>query len=94
MGAQTQVETFQEQEISNVVWAMATLSRSDEQLLETMARDVLRRGMAAFVPQAISNMVWGFAVLEYSNNPFMLVTPSPCSTSDDFILNCTVLHLP
>lgn len=60
-----------------MVWAMATLSRSDDQLLETMARDVLRRGMNAFVPQAISNMVWGFAVLEYSNTPFMLVTSSP-----------------
>ena len=73
--AQTHIVTWQEQEISNVVWAMATLSRFDERLLEIMARDALRRGMSAFVPQAVSNMVWGFAVLEYNNNPFMLVSP-------------------
>ena len=72
-GAQTHIATWQEQEISNVIWAMATLSRSNVRMLETMAADALRRGMNVFVPQAISNMVWGFAVLEYSNNPFMLV---------------------
>lgn len=76
-GPQTHIATWQEQEISNAVWAMATLSRPDEGLLETMARDAMRRGMSAFVPQAISNLVWGFAVLEYNNNPFMLVFPSP-----------------
>jgi hypothetical protein len=73
--AQTHIVTWQEQEISNVVWAMATLSRSDERMLDRMARDALRRGMSAFVPQAVSNMVWGFAVLEYNNNAFMLVSP-------------------
>lgn len=74
---QTQMATWQDQEISNVVWSLATLGRPHTRLLDAFSREVLRRGMDKLVPQAVSNMVWGFATLDYSNTAFMIVSPSP-----------------
>jgi hypothetical protein len=65
--------TWDEQEMSNTVWAMATLSHPKLQLCEAIADEAVRRRLDTFAPQAISNLVWGFANLEFNHGPFMSV---------------------
>ena len=67
------MQEWQEQEMSNMVWAMATLGRDRPVLLERCAEEALRRGFSPYAPQAISNLVWGFAQLNYCNAPFLTV---------------------
>lgn len=74
---QTNIQQWQEQEMSNTIWAMATLGRSSPALLGMCAEEALRRGFEPFTPQAISNFIWGFASLGYSNVPFMTVRCPP-----------------
>ena len=73
--AQTSMRDYQDQEMSTAIWAMGTLGRSNEALLEACAQEAMRRGFETFAPQAISNFVWGFAVLGYCNNAFLTVRP-------------------
>ena len=72
-GVQSSMRDYQVQEMSTAIWAMGTLGRSSEALLEACAQEALRRGFETFAPQAISNFVWGFAVLGYCNNAFLSV---------------------
>lgn len=76
---QSSMRDYQVQEMSTAIWAMATLGRSSEALLEACAQEALRRGFETFAPQAISNFVWGFAVLGYCNNAFLSVRCAPGS---------------
>ena len=76
---QSSMRDYQVQEMSTASWAMATLGRSSEALLEACAQEALRRGFETFAPQAISNFVWGFAVLGYCNNAFLSVRCAPGS---------------
>ncbi len=75
-GAQSDLSQWQDQEMSNAVWALAALQRPSPALCDCLAAEALRRGLPSFSAQAISNMVWGFAVLEYSHAPFLQARPT------------------
>ena len=70
---QSSMRDWQDQEMSTAIWAMASMGRSREGLLEACAAEAMRRGFQTFAPQAVSNFVWGFATLGYCNNAFLTV---------------------
>lgn len=93
---QTDWKIWQAQEMSNVTWAMATLERPQNDILEGIAREALRRGFKLFAPQAISNLVWGFAQLGYCNAAFLTVHADALTASNPALLpvsQCTPLFL-
>ena len=92
---QSSMRDYQVQEMSTAIWAMATLGRSSEALLEACAQEALRRGFETFAPQAISNFVWGFAVLGYCNNAFLSVRCAArlAAPAAGALLLCSIWHV-
>eukprot|EP00884_Botryococcus_braunii_P019242 jgi/Botrbrau1/6000/Bobra.104_1s0029.2 len=65
--------TFTEQEMSNILWAAATLKQDTEaveRMFNFIADECLHRRLSTFTPQACSNMMWSFATLNYRNEKF------------------------
>ena len=59
------IKQFKAQDISNMVWAYATLQKSSVELFESIGNEIeFMRGLDDFKPQALSNTVWSFATLE------------------------------
>ena len=86
---QTDWKDWQAQEMSNVTWAMATLERPQNDILEGIASEALRRRFEDFAPQAISNLVWGFAQLGYCNSAFLTVHTNAITP---LTLRCCMSH--
>jgi hypothetical protein len=57
------LDSFNEQALSNTVWAFATAGREAPALLEIISAEVGRRGLNDFNAQDLSNLAWAFAVL-------------------------------
>ena len=59
-------------DVSNIVWALATLRVRRDDVLRTLARRALQQDMKGrFVsePLAVSNILWGYAVLRHLDKP-------------------------
>jgi len=52
---------FNPQELSNMVWAFATVGLYSDILYKMVAKEAVHRKLRGFKPQEISNMVWSFA---------------------------------
>ncbi|KAL0022739.1 hypothetical protein WJX77_009701 [Trebouxia sp. C0004] len=53
---------FEQQELSNVIWAYGKMKYcNNEELMRRSSVEILRRGLDHFVPQAISNVCWAYA---------------------------------
>ena len=58
------------QEISNVVWSLATLEMQMPELMDRMLHAACDR-IHECVPQALSNMIWACATLRHHNSRFI-----------------------
>ncbi|KAL0053862.1 hypothetical protein WJX82_000155 [Trebouxia sp. C0006] len=59
---QMDLSTFEQQELSNVIWAYGKMKYcNNEELMRRSSVEMLRRGLDRFVPQAISNVCWAYA---------------------------------
>ena len=56
---------FNEQGLSNTVWAFATAGHEAPALFEAISTEAVRRGMNGFNEQNLSNTVWAFATAGY-----------------------------
>lgn len=72
--SQERVQQFGSQELSNTVWAYATLSIKDHPLFDAIAQAAIAVHHT-FVPQHIANTVWSFAEIFVWHNPLMNVLP-------------------
>ena len=66
---------FAEQELTNLVWASATLGVGNQELQARFTDEMLRRGLNTFTPQALSNVVWAHAVVGFLNPEYLKVRP-------------------
>eukprot|EP00966_Prymnesium_polylepis_P110535 2557200-Prymnesium_polylepis.1 len=64
-------DEFKPQEVTNLVWAFATLKRRHGKLFEAFA-DVATRRMAEFSPQGLSQTVWAFSKLNLAKHSLLL----------------------
>jgi hypothetical protein len=62
------IRSFNPQELSNTVWAFATIGFSSQPLFDAIASKSLYN-IRSFKPQNLSNIVWAFATLGVSSQP-------------------------
>ena len=59
-----QIQTFNSQDLSNMVWAYATLRKPSTPLFEAVGNSIAAStNLRSFKPQDFSNIVWAFATL-------------------------------
>ena len=57
-----QLECFEPQHLSNIVWSYATAGISNPELFEKVAKELIRLSdLGAFKPHEMSNIVWAYA---------------------------------
>jgi hypothetical protein len=61
---------FKAQELSNVMWAVATMSSTDVKLVSVMAAELSARS-SSLGPQTIANAAWAAAKMGYHNPSFL-----------------------
>jgi hypothetical protein len=66
--AQERIDDFKPQELSNIVWAHATMNCQAPLLFDAIANAAQER-IADFNPQALANTVWAFATLNHNAPP-------------------------
>jgi len=64
------MQEFNCQNVSNTVWALATMGRADVPFLDSMAAQALARLIEADA-QDLSNTAWAFSVLEVTYSPMI-----------------------
>ena len=71
------LSTFEQQELSNVIWAYGKMKYcNNEELMRRSSKEMLRRGLDRFVPQAISNVCWAYAKHDLVYDEFLQVSIS------------------
>ena len=72
---QMDLSTFEQQELSNVIWAYGKMKYcNNEELMRRSSVEMLRRGLDRFVPQAISNVCWAYAKHDLVYDEFLQVS--------------------
>eukprot|EP00401_Gymnodinium_catenatum_P048067 CAMPEP_0117613404 /NCGR_PEP_ID=MMETSP0784-20121206/83449_1 /TAXON_ID=39447 /ORGANISM="" /LENGTH=61 /DNA_ID=CAMNT_0005416993 /DNA_START=13 /DNA_END=195 /DNA_ORIENTATION=- len=56
------MQEFTVQDLSNIAWAFATLSKEEMALFESVARMAVPK-LGGFASQGLSNLAWAFATL-------------------------------
>jgi len=59
-GDEQSLEEFKPQELSNTLWALATVGRDNQDVFACLEEEILGRGIENFASQDISNSVWAF----------------------------------
>ncbi|KAL3784108.1 hypothetical protein HJC23_012740 [Cyclotella cryptica] len=65
-----QIDKYNGQDVSNMVWAFATLSIQHSELFKAVGDTVVHTNLKRFQPQDFSNIVWSFATL-HEDHPLM-----------------------
>lgn len=69
--------TFEQQELSNVIWAYGKMKDCrNEELMQRASVEIMKRGFDQFVPQAISNVCWAYAKHELRYEEFFQASRS------------------
>ena len=62
------MRSFNQQDLSNIVWAYATADESHPKLFKKVADHIVAlENLGSFKPQALSNIVWSYATEKESN---------------------------
>jgi len=59
------LKQFKPQEISNLLWAFASVKFSDEPFVETISVHVPSMGCDVFAAQHVANMAWAIAAMMF-----------------------------